>query len=656
MHRMWIWLGAAVLCLNIESAAAQNGIIAPGDNLVVSGIPAIPAALADEVRPYTESRAAQFAAWHPQRREMLIATRFGNTAQIHHLKAPAGARTQMTFFNEPVRTATFEPQGGRYFVFGRDVGGNEFAQLYRYDMADGRITLLTDGGRSQNLAAVWSKKGGRMAYSSTRRNGTDRDIYVMNPAQPTSDTRLLEVSGGGWSPSDWSPDDGSVAVTEYVSIARSTVWIVDVATGRRTALTDPAENVAYAGPKFSRDGRTVYVVSDKDSEYRRLGSIDVGSRVFTPLTTDLVSDVEGFDVSPDGRSLAVVVNDSGVSTLHLIDTASRRIRRIAGIPAGVIGALEWHQNSRDLGFSLTSARAPYDVYSLDSTTNQLTRWTESELGGLVASALSEAQLITWKSFDGLDITGFYYHPAARFQGKRPVIIDIHGGPEGQARPGFLGRNNYYLNELGVAIIYPNVRGSSGYGKTFLARDNGTRREDSVKDIGALLDWIEKNPELDAGRVMVTGGSYGGYMTLAVSTHYSSRLRAAVDIVGISNFNTFLKNTESYRRDLRRTEYGDERDPEMSAFFERIAPLNNAEKIKHPLFVVQGGNDPRVPATEAAQMVDRVKQNSTPVWYLMAKDEGHGFAKKGNVDFQFYATILFVREHLLGQQNVTSSSR
>jgi dipeptidyl aminopeptidase/acylaminoacyl peptidase len=289
-------------------------------------------------------------------------------------------------------------------------------------------------------------------------------------------------------------------------------------------------------------------------------------------------------------------------------------------------------------------------------TGAVSRWTEGELGGLIASDLVEPELVRWRSFDGREISGFYYRAPARFTGRRPVIINIHGGPEEQARPGFIARNNYFLNELGVSIVYPNVRGSKGYGKTFIDLDNGVKREDSVKDIGALLDWIAARPELDANRTLVTGGSYGGYMTLAVSMHYSDRLRAAVDVVGISNFNSFLKNTESYRRDLRRQEYGDERDPTVSSFFEQTAPFNNAGRINHPLFVIQGGNDPRVPLGESEQMVARLKQNGTPVWYLMAKDEGHGFQKKSNVDFQFYATVMFVRRYLLDEGASVSTSR
>ena len=641
-------LTAVLATLGTSDVRAQSNVLTPGGNLVIDGVPPIPASLPEDVRRYTESRPATLADWHPVHREILISTRFGNTPQLHQVKVPGGARTQMTFFNEPVATASFEPVTGRSLVFSRDVGGNEFAQLYRYDVADGRVSLLTDGGRSQNSGVVWSHNGDRVAYASTRRNGADRDIHVMSPSDPKTDRRLLQVNGGGWSAADWSPDDTKLLVVEYVSVTRSTLWVVDVATGRKRALTPTAETASYAAATFSTDGRGVYVTTDKDSEFQRLAYIDLASRQLTPLTPSLQWDIEEFDLSPDGKTIALAVNEAGVSRLHFFDTASRRLRAASGVPAGVISSLHWHSNNRDVGFSVNSARSTSDVYSIDVASGAVSRWTAGELGGLAASDLSEPELVRWKTFDGLEITGFYYRAPARFSGKRPVMINIHGGPEGQSRPVFIGRSNYYLNEMGVSIIYPNVRGSTGYGKTFVSLDNGVRREDPVKDVGALLDWIAARPELDATRVMVTGGSYGGYMTLAVATHYGSRIRAALDVVGISNFNTFLKNTESYRRDLRRVEYGDERDPKISAFFDRIAPLNNAQKISSPLFVVQGGNDPRVPSSEADQMVERAKQNGRPVWYLMARDEGHGFVKKSNADYLFYATVMFVRQYLLGE--------
>ena len=631
-----------------QSASGPASEIRPGQNLVTQGLPPIPASLADEVRRYTESRSASLADWHPTERSILISTRFANTAQIHRVDRPGGARTQLTFFDEPIHGATYEPQAGRYFLFAKDVGGNEFAQIYRYDFADGRVTLLTDGGRSQNSGIEWSTRGDRIAYASTRRNGADRDIYTMNPLDPTTDRLVLQVSGGGWSVLDWSPDDRQLLIGEYISVSESRGWLLDLSTGIKTLLTEPgSEPVSYRNARFSEDGMGLYLTTDKDSEFQRLVYMDLATKQIAVLVDSIPWDVEGLDLSPDGRRIAFTVNEAGISRLHLFDIAGRGLRRIDAIPTGIVGGLKWHPKGRHLGFTVASARSPSDVYSLDTETGELSRWTESELGGLVATELSEPRLVNWPSFDGREITGLLYEPSARFSGRRPVMIVIHGGPEGQSRPGFLSRSNYFLNELGVALLAPNVRGSTGYGKSFVKLDNGTKREDAVKDIGALLDWVAKQPNHDASRVMVMGGSYGGYMTLACATHYSDRIRCAINIVGISNFNTFLKNTESYRRDLRRAEYGDERDPAMQEFFERIAPLNNAAKITKPLFVVQGGNDPRVPRSEAEQMVERVAQNDTPVWYLLAKDEGHGFRKKENADFQFYATVLFVRQHLVG---------
>ncbi|MDX2121871.1 MAG: S9 family peptidase [Gemmatimonadota bacterium] len=629
-------------------AAQQPATIVPEENLVLDGIPALPASLRDEVRRYTEFRSAGLAGWHPLRREVLITTRFGNTTQLHRVAQPGGARSQLTFFDEPVGGGSYAPTDGSFLVFSRDQGGNEFSQLFRMDLPGGQVTLLTDG-KSQNGGARWSHAGDRIAYGSTRRNGADRDLYVMDPRRPGSDRRVLEVSGGGWSVQDWSPDDRALVVLESFSVNRSRLWRVEVATGTRTLLTEdaPGDTVARGNARWSRDGRSLYHTTDQGSEFRRLARLDLASGRLEVLTPSLAWDVQQFELSPDGRQVALVTNEAGQSRLYLLTLPRGWLRPVPNLPVGLIGGLEWRPQGGELGFTLSTARSAADVYSLDVARGRLIRWTESETGGLDVSALPEPELIRWKSFDGLEISGFLYRPPARFTGPRPVLISIHGGPEGQSTPGFLGRTNYFLLELGTAVLLPNVRGSTGYGKTFVKLDNGMKREDSVRDIGALLDWIGTAPGLDPDRVMVTGGSYGGYMTLAVATLYNDRICCAVDVVGISNFVSFLTNTESYRRDLRRVEYGDERDPAMRAYLEDIAPLHRAGRITRPLFVVQGGNDPRVPRSEAEQMVAAAKRNGSPVWYLLATDEGHGFRKKANVDFQFYATVAFMRQFLLG---------
>ena len=404
--------------------------------------------------------------------------------------------------------------------------------------------------------------------------------------------------------------------------------------------------MSWGGAVFSKDGKGIYTTSDKGSEFARLVYMDLATKKITPLTANINWDVANYSLSDDGKWLAFSTNENGFYKLYVLDAATNKQIKLPKLPAGQIGGFRWHKATNELGFNVSSYSSIADVYSLDLKTNKITHWAKSELNGFDTSGLREPQLIEWKSFDGKMISGFVYKPPTKFSGKRPVIINIHGGPEGQSTPGPLGRSAYFVNELGIATIFPNVRGSSGFGKTFLQLDNGYKREDSVKDIGALLDWIATQPDLDKDRIMITGGSYGGYMTLAVATHYNDKIRCSLDVVGVSNFVTFLKNTETYRRDLRRVEYGDERDPKMNEFLNSIAPLNNAHKIKKPIFVVQGKNDPRVPYTEADQIVAAIRKNNTPVWYLTANDEGHGFGKKNNQDYQFYSSIMFVKEFLL----------
>ena len=508
------------------------------------------------------------------------------------------------------------------------------------------MTLLTDG-KSRNLLGSWSSGGDQIAYVSTRRTGQDTDLWVMNPADPKTDHLLTQLKGGGWVPIDWSADDKNILLQEEISINETYLWLVNTATGEKIAITprDAKEKISYGSARFSKDGKGIYVTTDQGSEFQRLAFLDMSGKNSKFLTTDIPWDVESFDLSHDGKRLAFVTNEEGLSVLHVMDTVTQKEVKLPKLPAGVMQGLRWHRDGHDLAFSVANAQGAGDCYSLDVTTGKVERWTVSE-SAVKTDAFPAAELVHWKSFDGKMISGFLYKPPSKFTGKRPVLVVIHGGPEGQSQPIFLGRANYYLNELGIALIYPNVRGSTGYGKTFSLMDNGFKREDTYKDINALFDWVGTRADLDADRIAVTGGSYGGHMTLAVSTFYSDRIRCSVDVVGMSNLVTFLDHTEGYRRDLRRVEYGDERDPKMHDFLEKIAPMNNIEKIKKPMLVVAGKNDPRVPVAESEQIVGALKKQGTPVWYLMAKDEGHGFRKKQNQDFQFYTTVEFLEEYLL----------
>jgi dipeptidyl aminopeptidase/acylaminoacyl peptidase len=638
---------AAVLLFS-RSSLAQS-VVPPNENLVTDGVPPIPATIAETARRYREFRTATFWDWHPTRREMIIGTRFGDAQQLHRVRSPGGDRTQLTFFPDPVSGASYQPTDGRYIVFTKDVGGAEFFQRYRYDVTTGETTLLTDG-TSRNVGGAWSHRGDRYAYMSTRRDGRDLDLWVMDPADPTSDRMVLQLEGGGYSPADWSPDDRQILLLQVISVNESYLWVVDVATGQKTLLTPKrgSDTVAYSDARFSRDGKGIYVTTDRGSEFHRLAYLDLATQQYRFLTSGIPWDVEEFDLSSNGRWIACVTDEDGVDVLHVISSATAAERRLPKLPTGLIADVRWRKTAAELGFTLVTARSPADAYSLDLATGTLIRWTESEIAGLDTRDFANAELVHWPGFDGRSIAGFLYKPPVRFSGRRPVIINIHGGPEGQARPGFLGSNNFYVNELGVAMILPNIRGSTGYGKTYVKLDNGVLRDGAYKDIGALLQWIRTRPDLDAEHVLVTGGSYGGHMTLVTATQYDGAICCSVDIVGISNLATFLEHTSGYRQDLRRVEYGDERDSTLRAWMERTAPLNNVDKVTKPMFIVQGMNDPRVPRSEAEQMLAALKHRGVPVWYLMAKDEGHGFRKKSNQDFQFYATILFAQRYLLGQ--------
>lgn len=633
--------------LTAQQGDAQEATITAPESLVVDGVPRIPATLTASVGRYTAYRSASLADWHPDKREMLISTRFGDTPQLHLLKTPGGAREQLTFFADAVSSGKFHPRGGDYLVFSKDIGGGEWYQLYRYDMGSGNVTLLTDG-KSRNLLGPWSAGGDQLAYMSTRRTGKDTDLWIIDPANPKSDHMLTQLTGGGWQALGWSPDDKKILLREQISINESYLWLVDTATGEKTPVTPrgATDKVSYGHAAFSKGAQGIYLTTDKDSEFQRLAFLDLASRQLRYLTTQIPWDVNVFDLSPDGQRIAFESNEDGVSVLHLLDTATGRELPCPKLPVGVLTGLRWHKNSHELGFALNNTGSPGNAYSLDVTTGNLERWTNSE-SAVRTTAFPDAELVRWKSFDGKTISGFLYQPPAeKFTGKRPVLVVIHGGPEGQSHPSFLGNYNYYLNELGIALIYPNVRGSTGYGKTFSLLDNGFKREHTYKDVQALFDWIATQPYLDAQRIAVAGASYGGHMSLAVATFYSDRIRCSIDVVGISNLVTLLEHTEVYRRDLRRVEYGDEREPKMREYLEKIAPLNNVEKIKKPMLVVAGKNDPRVPLSESEQIVQALKKQGTPVWYLVAKNEGHGYRRKPNQDFQFYTSVEFLEEYLL----------
>lgn len=642
-------------------------VVTPPAALHIEGIPPISTALAQRVAAYTEFRGHGFSDWHPTKAEMLVSHRDAgaSTAQLFRLDTARGSLMPVTQGPEPASGGSYEPTHGRYIVFSRAAGGNEVTQIYRQGFDGGAAVRLTPVDERHALAG-WRKPQGEIVYSSvpidrTAQGGTRAQVmttfWAVNPEaqNPSAERRkLAELEGGGWFGGDISEDGLRMALTRYISVNESQLWVMDLEgpqAGKPVQLLprpgSDEPKAVYFGGGFSKDGRSMLVSTDRFGEFRELAVFDFKTQHLRSITAHIPWDISGGSLSPDGKTLVVQANVDGRNEMRFIDTRTWKERPVPkGTAAGSVGATAFHPKLPLMAYSVNSAQGPSQIHVLDAQ-QRSQPWTQAVVPhGLDPSTYRDHEIVRWKSFDGLSISGLLSRPPASFIGKRPVLISIHGGPEAQATVGFMGRWQYFIQELGVAVIQPNVRGSTGFGKTFVTLDNGFKREDSVKDIGALLDWIKTQPDLDADRVIVAGGSYGGYMSLAVATHYSDRIAGAIDIVGISHFVTFLNNTESYRRDLRRVEYGDERDPAMKEFLDRISPLTNAQKIQKPLFVIQGKNDPRVPYTEAEQIVAKVRELGTPVWYLRAENEGHGFARKENSDYQQLAMILFMQQTIL----------
>ncbi|WP_018146511.1 S9 family peptidase [Henriciella marina] len=646
MHSRFFFPAAAMSALVFAAlpATAQSQMEADTPervtegNLVMENIPDIPASVKEKLRQYQNVRTHGFSDWTDE--GVLIYTRFGEVSQIHSVREPMGARRQVTFYDEPIGGALVSPVGGS-FLFSKDTGGDEFYQGYRFDTESGDVTQFTDAG-TRNGSYVWADSGDSVVWSRSRDGEADSDLMMGNPAEPGSTRMIFEGEGtGALFPIDISDDGTQVTVQRYISIQDSDIYTLNTETSELTEIR-AGEEVAYNGLYFLPDGGLL-TSTDAGSEFKNLVRLDPSLDETTIYTGDINWDVESYDLSPDGSTVVFTVNEGGLGTIKLLDIETGEVMDGPQLPTGIASGVTFDDTGSRVGFTFVGATSPADAWSFDVDTLELTRWTEAEVGGLDTSAFIEPEMFDYPNADGMDIPAFVYRPGS--EGPHPVIISIHGGPESQSRPYFASTYQYWVNELGAAVVVPNVRGSAGYGKTYVSLDNGLNRKKPVEDIGALLDWIETQEDLDSDRVLVYGGSYGGYMVLASMVDYNDRIAGGIDIVGISDFATFLENTNGYRRDLRRAEYGDERDPEIAAFFEEISPLNNASAITKPLFIIQGANDPRVPASEAEQILEAVRSNGGEAWFLLAMDEGHGFRKKSNRDFQSEAQTLFIQDVL-----------
>ena len=630
-----------------EGLLAQQRVLPIPSNVAVDGVPPIPMSVVEAVAPYGQYRAARIVAWHPLERRMVITTRFGNALQLHYVQFPGGARRQLTFYSDGVTEpalstdpagAAFSPAGESLFFLKDTAGGAESSQLFRYDFSNGALTLLTDG-KSRNGAPVLSRTG-RIAFESTKRDGRNRDLYVLDPG--ASAPRLLTEVEGQWRPLDWSADERTIVALETLSPSETKLWKVGLPSGEKTLLTPKSGSAArWWQAEFAPDG-SIFALSNFNGESNRIWR-HVHDRWMAVTPAD--QPIDSFALSPDGRTLAVVFDQGSTTRLQLLD-ATGKPRPTPPLPPGVVSDLRWHPRGSEIAFSHLTARAFNDVYTVNIAGQSVERWTFSESGGANPESLPDAEIVKWKSFDGLEISGVLYRPPAKFKGPRPVIINVHGGPAGVERPRPLGRSNYFRNELGIAIIYPNIRGSLGFGRTFEALDNGQLRHNAIKDIGALLDWIAADASFDRSRVLIAGPSYGGYVALAAAIEYGDRIRAVNPAFAITDYIGYLESTDMARQANRNAEYGNPADPEIRAYLTRISPLTNVARLKAPVYIAAGGKDVRVPISQAEALVKALKAQGTPVWYLRFDDAGHQQLTAATNDLSVYTWVMFVQKYLL----------
>jgi dipeptidyl aminopeptidase/acylaminoacyl peptidase len=652
-------LAAAALVACATRLPPPAATVVPPAALTMTGVPPVPVELPKRIGPYTEFKGAGLLDWSPDGKNLLVTYLRGTRSQLHLAVGPGQPLRPITQAEEPTRSGAYLPSDSNLVVFERDLGGSEATRVYRLDLSTGTETPLTDAtlrcdtgpfNAPGTAMLVQCSRIDRNAGGNVERAGGVTVDFSLIDIRTGASRPVVSLPGAGWYALDIAPDDRTALILRYRSAAEAELWTLDLGDGKKQRVLprDGEAAAFYAAMGFAADGKRLFIVTDRFGEFRQPYRYDPATHRFDAMTGDVPWDVSAGDLTRDRSRLAVVTNENGRGVPRLFDANTLKPLPLPA-PAGVnVSTAKLAPDGQALAYAASSATAPSEVRVLDLRSRESSLWAAADTAGVDTSTFQPIEVIEWKSFDGRTISGLIQRPPKKFAGKRPVLIEIHGGPEAQARLGFNGRYNYLVNELGIALIEPNVRGSTGFGKTFHTLDNGRLREDSVKDIGALLDWIAKQPDLDASRVVVQGGSYGGYMANAVAVHYSDRIRGAIPDVGISNFVTFLERTESYRRDLRRNEYGDERDPAMREWMEKIAPVNNAQKIKVPMFIVHGRNDPRVPVQEAEQIAATVAANGVPVWTMIAENEGHGFAKKENADFYFYARVLFLEKFLLGK--------
>lgn len=563
---------------------------------------------------YLKIRGAYGASWSPDGRRVAFLTDITGVPQVWEVPAGGGWPEQLTFYDERVAGIEYSPAEDKV-LFSIDAGGNEKMQIF--ELGRGEERDLTEDTDAIHYSGGYSPDGARIAYTATRRNGTDFDVYTQS-LEPGAEPEVVWEVSGYHTIAGWGPDGGALIVSRHHSNLNNDLYYLDLETLEARLLTPHEGDARFSSVNATPNGESLYLATDRDGDFLRLARLDLSTLEIEYLTPD-DWDVEGVELSKNGSYLAATRNVEGYSNFMLLNGRGRRMPA-PEMPSGIVGGFAFSPDSKRLAFTLVAPDRNPDIWTVGLPDGEPRRITRSSTAGIPLSTFRRPKIIRYPSFDGREIPAVFHEPE---NDGAPVVINVHGGPESQSRPGFAPVTQYLINR-GYAVFAPNVRGSTGYGKAYTHLDDVQLRPDSVKDLAHAAYWLrEKGHE----RIAVMGGSYGGFMVLAALTEYPDLWSAGVDIAGIANFVTFLENTGSYRRSLREPEYGSlENDRE---FLESISPIHKADQIKAPLMVIHGKNDPRVPVGEADQIAEKVRSTGGTVEYLLYEDEGHGLAKLKN---------------------------
>ena len=598
---------------------------------------------------YLNARMAYGPSFSPDGQRMTFLTNVTGVAEVWSVPLDIAAANppwpeQLTFVGDRVGSASYSPMADM-LIASADVGGSEHMQLYLLNGDGANFTALTERPESIYQFGDWSPDGTRFTYSSNERDARYFDVYERN-LETGQTRRLLQQDGTNYA-GRYSHDGRFALASRAHSNIHTQLFLLDLLSGEARPLTPgifegPAQ---YSFPSWSADDSGLYVVSNRGRQFSSLAWLDLLTGEMTYLRDDQW-DVQMLALSPDARHMALVLNVDGYATLEVFDVSqgweARRALPTPALPNGVIVEVAWSQDGERLAITFMSAADTADIFVWDVRGERLWRATRSSMGGIPRSAFVEPELVRYPTFDGRDIPAFLYLPRGVSAQELPVVIIVHGGPEGQARPLF-DPITQYLVARGYAVMMPNVRGSTGYGYEYQSLDDVRLRMDSVADLQHAALWLQNSGIADPQRIAVMGGSYGGFMVLSAISTYPHLWAAAVDIVGIANFVTFLENTGPWRRKLRESEYGSlENDRE---FLESISPINHVESIVTPLFVIHGANDPRVPVGEAEQIVAALRHRNIPVEYMRFEDEGHGLVKRANRLVAYPAVARFLDKYL-----------